>query len=203
MKRFLILLLLTVPATADDLARSVEMMAKVGAAYAPSFSPDAERLAYITNISGSPQVWIVPSAGGYPQQVTAFNDPVTGMSWSPDGTWIAVQIAPGGGLNSQIYILRPDGRDVRLLTAGGKENNWLGRWTPDSKSLVIGSNSSRIAVAMSRRSTARSSRSGPTGTAWPRLCRPTSASPGATARRGSSSRPPARPTTSDRASCRW
>ncbi|HEU4522251.1 MAG TPA: prolyl oligopeptidase family serine peptidase, partial [Thermoanaerobaculia bacterium] len=137
----LALALLAAPLAAqDDLARSVEMMAKVGAAYAPSFSPDADRLAYITNISGSPQVWIVPVTGGYPRQVTALNDPVTGMSWSPDGEWIALQVAPGGGLNSQIYVVRPDGTGLRRLTAGGKENNWLGRWTPDSKSLVIGSN---------------------------------------------------------------
>lgn len=142
MKRFLPLLLAcSLPlAAADDLARSVEMMARVGSAYAPSFSPDATRLAYITNISGSPQVWIVPVAGGYPRQVTALDDPVTGMTWSPDGRWIALQVAPGGGLNSQIHVVRPDGTALRRLTAGGKENNWLGRWTPDSKAILIGSN---------------------------------------------------------------
>jgi dipeptidyl aminopeptidase/acylaminoacyl peptidase len=125
---------------ADDVARLVEAMGRVGAAYAPSFSPDAKRLAYITTISGSPQVWIVPVEGGYPRQVTALGDPVNGMTWSPDGEWIAIQVAPGGGLNSQIYVVRPDGTGMRLLTAGGRENNWLSRWTPDSKSLIIGSN---------------------------------------------------------------
>lgn len=136
----LLSLLLAAALPADELERSVAMMAKTGSASSPSFSPDGGRIAFLTNISGSPQVWIVPAAGGYPRQVTALDDPVTAMLWSPDGEWIAIQVAPGGGLNSQIHVVRPDGTEMRRLTAGGKENNWLGRWTPDSKALVIGSN---------------------------------------------------------------
>lgn len=136
----LLSLFLAAATSADDLERSVALMAKTGSAYAPSFSPDSSRIAFITNISGSPQVWIIPAAGGYPRQVTALEDPVTAMLWAPRGEWIAIQVAPGGGLNSQIYVVRPDGTGLRRLTAGGKENNWLGEWTPDSKALVIGSN---------------------------------------------------------------
>ncbi|HET7706480.1 MAG TPA: hypothetical protein VFM36_10365, partial [Thermoanaerobaculia bacterium] len=136
----LLSLFLAAALPADDLERSVAMRAKTGSAYAPSFSPDSSRIAFLTNISGSPQVWIIPAAGGYPRQVTALDDPVTAMLWSPDGEWIAIQVAPGGGLNSQVYVVRPDGTGLRRLTAGGKENNWLGEWTPDSKALVIGSN---------------------------------------------------------------
>jgi len=122
------------------LERTVSMMAKVGSANSPTFSADGRRIAYLTNISGSPQVWVVNADGGYPEEATAFDDPVTNIDWSPDGQWIAVQVAPGGGLNSQIYIVHPDGTGLRRLTEGGKENNWLGRWTPDSKSLAISSN---------------------------------------------------------------
>ncbi|HUP50801.1 MAG TPA: S9 family peptidase [Thermoanaerobaculia bacterium] len=134
------ILLIPIPAAAGELERSVAMMARIGSAYAPSFSPDAKQVAFITNISGSPQVWTVPVPSGYPRQVTALDDPVTGARWSPDGTWIALEVAPGGGLNSQIYVVRPDGTDLRQLTPGGKENNRLGRWTPDSKALIISSN---------------------------------------------------------------
>ena len=127
-------------ASADDLERAITMMAKVGSATSPSFSSDGRRIAYLTNISGSPQVWVVNADGGYPDAVTAFDDPVTDLDWSPDGQWIALQVAPGGGLNSQIYVVHPDGSGLRRLTEGGKENNWLGRWTPDSKALAISSN---------------------------------------------------------------
>ena len=133
-------LLTALPLAADELERSVSMMAKIGSAFGPSFSSDGRQLAFLTNISGSPQVWSISTNGGYPRQVTALDDPVTGLRWSPDGKLLAIQVAPGGGLNSQIYVLRPDGTDLRRLTQGAQENNWLGEWTPDSKSIVFGSN---------------------------------------------------------------
>jgi dipeptidyl aminopeptidase/acylaminoacyl peptidase len=135
----------TLQAQPTDLERSVAMMARVGSASTPRYSHDSTRIAFLTSLSGSPQVWIISAAGGYPQQVTAFDDPVSGLEWSPDGQWLAVEVAPGGGLNSQIYVLRPDGTGVRRLTDGGKENNRLGLWTPDSKTIVMSSNRQRPA----------------------------------------------------------
>lgn len=125
---------------ADDLDRKVAMLGKMVFAGTPSFSPDAKRVAFVTSISGSPQVWTVSAGGGWPDQVTAFDDPVTNVAWSPDGEWLAVQVAPGGGLNEQVYVMRPDGTGPRMVTDGGSSNNQLGAWTPDSKSLLLGSN---------------------------------------------------------------
>ncbi|HEX8618375.1 MAG TPA: S9 family peptidase, partial [Thermoanaerobaculia bacterium] len=125
---------------AEDLSRNVRMLGKMVSAGAPSFSPDGKRILFITTISGSPQVWTVAATGGWPDQITAFDDPVANVRWSPNGDWLAVQVAPGGGLNEQIYVMRPDGSDLRMLTEGGTTNNQLGVWTPDSKSLVIASN---------------------------------------------------------------
>ncbi|MEA2462329.1 MAG: hypothetical protein QOJ98_76 [Acidobacteriota bacterium] len=125
---------------AEDLDRKVAMLGKMVSAGNPTLSPDAGRVAFITAISGSPQVWTVAAGGGWPDQVTAFDDPVTGVDWSPDGQWLAMQVAPGGGLNEQVYVMRPDGTGERMITDGGSSNNQLGAWTPDSKSVLIGSN---------------------------------------------------------------
>lgn len=127
-------------APSDDLERKVTMLGKMTFSASPSFSADGKRVAFITSTSGSPQVWIVSATGGWPDQVTAFDDPVANVKWSPDGEWLAVQVAPGGGLNEQIYLMRPDGTASRMLTEGGTTNNQLGVWTPDSKSLLIASN---------------------------------------------------------------
>ena len=138
------LLVLALPASSaraqDDLERSVSLMAKIGSASSPSFSPDGKRIAFVTNLSGLPQVWIVDAAGGYPQLVTPFDDPVGFVEWSPDGAWLAFTLAPGGGMNEQVYLVRPDGTGVKRLTSGGKETNRLGPWFHDGSLLVLGSN---------------------------------------------------------------
>jgi Tol biopolymer transport system component len=90
-------------------AAAVTRMARVGSAGSPSFSPDGKWVSFISNISGSPQVWIVPVEGGFPRMVTNGDDPVVQAEWSPAGDWIAVAIAPGGGLNTQVYVVKPDG----------------------------------------------------------------------------------------------
>ncbi|HEY4679252.1 MAG TPA: hypothetical protein VIJ01_18950, partial [Candidatus Angelobacter sp.] len=101
-----------------DFAAAVARMARVGSAVAPRFSPDGKWVSFISNMSGSPQVWVVPAEGGYPRMVTNGDDPVTEQQWSPASDWIAVGIAPGGGLNTQIYVVKPDGTGMKLLTLG-------------------------------------------------------------------------------------
>lgn len=127
----------------DELERMVKLMAKIGHSRSPDFSPDGDRVAFLSNISGSPQVWTVPVEGGWPAKVTSLDDPVTSLGWSPAGDWLAIAAAPGGGMNSQVYLLRPDGRGLRRITWGGRTNNHLGRWSRDGKTLAFSSNRRR------------------------------------------------------------
>jgi len=124
----------------DDLERSVAAMAEVGAAWSPSFSPDGKQLAFVSDLTGIPQVWVADVRGGWPKAVTRLEDQVSSVTWSPDGEWLAFQLAPGGGMNSQVYLVRPSGTDLRRLTDGGNENNWLGDWSHDGSLLTLASN---------------------------------------------------------------
>jgi dipeptidyl aminopeptidase/acylaminoacyl peptidase len=125
--------LATVPVSVQgaDLAAKVEAIARLNSATSPSLSPDARSLAYLSNSSGSPQIWVRDLASGTSRQLTDLPDPVQNLSWSPKGDWIAYAVAPGGGLNVQVWVMKPDGSAARLLTAGGKENNGLTGWTDD------------------------------------------------------------------------
>lgn len=127
-------------ADAADVAAEVERMSRIGSCGSPSFSPDGARLAVVCDLSGIPQVWTVPAAGGFPRMVTDFDDQVGGVEWSPDGEWLAVTVAPGGGMNQQVYLARPDGTGLRRVTDGGEENNWLQGWSDDGSALVLSSN---------------------------------------------------------------
>jgi dipeptidyl aminopeptidase/acylaminoacyl peptidase len=123
-----------------QLVEMVTRMAKIGRASSPSFSPDSARLAFVSDRTGVPQVWVTAVDGGTPLPVTQGDDPVGRVIWSPDGKWLALSLAPGGGMNTQIYIVRPDGTGLRRLTDGGKETNTLGTWTRDGRRLTMGSN---------------------------------------------------------------
>jgi dipeptidyl aminopeptidase/acylaminoacyl peptidase len=133
----------SIPSTdssADPLREQVARMARIGSCGSPSFSPDGEELAVVCDLSGVPQVWRVPVEGGWPVRVTPFEDQVGGVDWSPGGDRLAVSVAPGGGLNQQIYLLSPDGTGVTRITAGGRTNNWLGSWSRDGRYLGFSSN---------------------------------------------------------------
>ena len=130
------------PATSSDLTERVSRMARIGSAGAPSFSPDGRWLSVIANVSGLPQVYVIPAEGGWPRMITDGTDPVTSAVWSPakNANWLAITIAPGGGLNTQVYVVRSDGTGLRRLTEGGQENNTFNAWSDDGTRIYIDSN---------------------------------------------------------------
>jgi len=129
----------TAPPTAA-LERDVRSLIGIRTSTGPSLSPDGKRVAFLSNVTGSPQVWTMSTAGGWPELVTTFEDPVTQVAWSPAGDWLAVGVAPGGGMNQQVWRMRPDGSEAQRITRGGKETNYLVGWDHAGKTLVVASN---------------------------------------------------------------
>lgn len=124
----------------EALEVAVARMARVGSAFSPTFAPDGRRVAFVSNLGGLPQIWVVPVEGGFPEAVTALEDPVGNVEWSPDGSHLAFTVAPGGGVNEQVWVVRPDGSGLRRLTAGGKETNRFFGWVSGGRELAMGSN---------------------------------------------------------------
>lgn len=130
----------------SELEAMVSQMAKIGWATDASHSPDGTQIAFLSSESGLPQVWIHDLATQKNRQVTFLDDPVSNVEWSPVDDTLAISVAPGGGLNSQIYLTNSDGDTPKMITQGGDINNWLGMWSADGKQLAFGSNARGTSV---------------------------------------------------------
>lgn len=124
----------------ETLEAQVARLAKIGHCISPSFSPDGQRLAFVSDLNGIPQVWTIPIRGGFPSLVTTLDDQVGAVQWSPQGETLVFNLAPGGGMNQQVYRVETDGSDLRRLTAGGRDNNWMGMFDGSGKWLSWSSN---------------------------------------------------------------
>ncbi|MGK2925839.1 MAG: prolyl oligopeptidase family serine peptidase [Lysobacterales bacterium] len=127
-------------APTEDLAEQVARMAAIGFSFGGTLSPDGQRIAFISNASGVPNVWLAGADGNGLQQLTHSEDQVGGVSWNPVNDTLAVDIAPGGGLNRQLYLLPAAGGEMQMITAGGRVNNWLIGWSDDGRFLSYSSN---------------------------------------------------------------
>jgi len=80
----------------------------------PAWSPDGSRLAYISEVSpGNWEVFVINADGSGKKQLTD-NIHSDGLpTWSPDARWIAFRSDRSGAW--AIYIMRPDGSDVRKV----------------------------------------------------------------------------------------
>ncbi|HEX3721207.1 MAG TPA: prolyl oligopeptidase family serine peptidase, partial [Nitrolancea sp.] len=65
---------------------------------APRWSPDGRKLAFLSDRSGTVQLYVMPSDGGEPQILTDLKNGVADPAWSPDNAHIAVtsKIGPEG-----------------------------------------------------------------------------------------------------------
>lgn len=102
---------------------------------APSAAPDGGRAAVIVDRGARDAVLIVELASG---EVTGEIAPDgmrfgEGIAWSPAGDLLAVAAEVAGGADG-IYLLRPDGSGVRLLTSCPDEGCFAvgPAWSPDA-----------------------------------------------------------------------
>lgn len=57
-------------------------------AFFPRWSPDGDWIAFVRQVEGRSDIWVIPASGGDPVQLTDLGD-VSAPEWSPDGEFIA------------------------------------------------------------------------------------------------------------------
>ncbi|MFB5662152.1 S9 family peptidase [Alteribacillus sp. HJP-4] len=56
--------------------------------YSPRWSPDGSELAFVSERSGTPQIWLLPTSGGEPRKLTSVKNGASEPVWSPNGRYI-------------------------------------------------------------------------------------------------------------------
>ena len=91
----------------------IDRYLNIRSANAPALSHTGDRIAFLTNITGTAQVWMIDAQGGWPDQLTFYTDRVDFIQWSPDGTGFIFGKSKGGDENAQLYWLSPDGSQIQ------------------------------------------------------------------------------------------
>src|SRR5258706_9394060 len=118
---------------------TIQQYLNIKSATAPTFSPDGTRIAYLTNVTGTSQVWTVLLQMGVPRQLTNYDDNVSFVKWLPDGGGIIFGKAKGGDVNTQFFRMKPDGTGVRALTDESGVRHNFGELSADGKTIYYAS----------------------------------------------------------------
>jgi TolB protein len=97
----------------------------------PAWSPDGQRLAYVSFETKKPIIYVHTLATGQRQVVANFKGSNSAPAWAPDGTQLAVVLTKDG--LSQLYVINADGSGGarRLTSSGGIDTEPA--WSPDGQ----------------------------------------------------------------------
>jgi Tol biopolymer transport system component len=102
----------------------------------PAWSPDGERIAFISTRDGSYDLYVINVDGS---GLTRLSDTYPAAehtpAWSPDGEWIAFYSTREDN-NDDIYIIHPDGTEVIRLTDHIADDNFPA-WSPDGTQIAF------------------------------------------------------------------
>lgn len=110
----------------------IKLIASSREEVSPQYSPDGKRIVFVSDRTGSREIWLCASDGQDAVQLTNFGGSHTGTPrWSPDGRQIAFDSRPEG--QSDIYLISPEGGRPRRVTAENFDDvlpSWSrdGRW---------------------------------------------------------------------------
>ena len=124
---------------------SFERFLNVRTAYNPTFSPDGQRLSFLTDITGVAEVWSVSvnmhsSRPAWPEQLTFRGERSANVIYSPKADLLLVTGDVGGNERNQLFLLSADGSTFKPLTNRPDVVHLWGSWSPDGTRIVYSSN---------------------------------------------------------------
>ena len=101
-----------------------------------TWSPDGKTVAFVSNLSGRNNLWLVASEGGWPMQLTVSNERQTSPTWAPDGKWIAYMSDYDGDEQWDIFLVSPKSGQVVNVTSTREIAEQSPAWSPDGRFLA-------------------------------------------------------------------
>jgi len=101
----------------------------------PQISPDGRRLAFMSDRSGTMEIWVSDRDGSNPVQLTAVGGAGT-PRWSPDSQWVAFDVSDRNG--TKIYKIKLGSGTPQLLTPDEFEGR-CPSWSHDGKWIYFAS----------------------------------------------------------------
>jgi len=102
----------------------------------PMFSPDGDRLVYVSFEDKKPVVYVQSLQDGSRRKTAAFKGSNSAPAWAPDGKQLAVVLTRDEA--SQIYLINVDGSGLTRLTQGGNLDTEP-VFSPDGQTLYFAS----------------------------------------------------------------
>jgi eukaryotic-like serine/threonine-protein kinase len=99
-------------------ASPVQLIASTQLDYGPVYSRNGGRIVFLSQRSGTDELWVVDSDGSNPVQVTNLGIKMSLATWSPDGAKIAFQAKTKEDNVSNIYVVNVNGGPWKRLTSG-------------------------------------------------------------------------------------
>jgi TolB protein len=102
----------------------------------PSWSPDGRQIAFVSDRTGAPQIYVMNADGSGVRRLTYDGAYNTSPSWSPDGDWIAYETR----VNSQfdLWKIRAAGGSAVPLVSHPRSDEHP-HWSPDGRLLAFSS----------------------------------------------------------------
>ncbi len=101
----------------------------------PRFSPDGESIAFVSDRSGSPQIYLMDPNGLNKRRLTVAGTYNTSPAWHPNGRYLAYTARRGG---FQIDVIDLETHQVRRLTHGPGDNEEPS-FSPDGRYIIYSS----------------------------------------------------------------
>ena len=125
---------------AGTVSYEIERYLNVRSASSPSFSPDGQHIAFVSNITGVPLPWVVSARGGWPQPISLATERTGQVVYAPSGNSIAFDRDQGGNEHWQIILSDEEGHDVRSYTDDPAVSHQFGQWSPTGSGFSYAAN---------------------------------------------------------------